>query len=526
MDVVNILRANEPSASIATQLIVLSVGILLILLSVPAKSRPSEIRDNILAISASLSFVLLLLSWVMRHVFGIIDGQGAVWDAGILAVSTAWMNGQPVYPELGSGEFYGFVYGPLLFEVLGFGQKIFGLQSDLAAIPLELLAIIGVLVSYISMRRSGYGQKISRISTASLIVVIAHINYTGLRADGALMFFGALSLFLIPFFEQQKAFAGIALGAIAGGCFCLKFTGSWVCAPVGFFALLCGNSLWARGRLIRDASLGFCLTALLPYSVSGVSLVSHWQLLSNMRPFIFFPSQFVVAAMFSALLVLPALVIGWSLRPRFIRLLISLVMALVPVVFICSYETWIGHMLPFLPAAAMLLGEALNNQDKRRQTRNALLMLAFIWMASTGTGREVVRSLKIVDAQAYRVAAENELSAFLGVHRGDQVAFYGNPDNNRENAISLLVGRPLLYGSALHFIQLAWSDFSRSLNRDIINDPLLVGCRIKFWIFSPHEWFNNELFSPAFRQKFVENYHMVSQKQTFTVWGCNTEQGS
>jgi hypothetical protein len=236
--------------------IYLPVG--LAVFSAIVKRRPVPEKPGRLVLLTALSFLIIgILTRLAVLLSGLFNTAISSWDASIQAVAGAWLNGQPMYP-LPSDGFYGLVYGPLLYEIVGTAQRVAGIGSPMAGLPMTLSEVAAVGCTWIAARRIGLSRTASAAALAVMVTEFSSLRLGGVRGDQILVLLASVSL-MIASSAIKRPLAAILIGL----CMALKITGFAYVLPVLIPVLLTPGS--ARARVLAWSAAGAAIGLSIPY---------------------------------------------------------------------------------------------------------------------------------------------------------------------------------------------------------------------------------------------------------------------
>jgi len=476
---------------------------------------------NNMALGATLTvLVVAFLARLLTLVGTFMLDPPEPWEVAIQAVAGAWLHGQPLYPSEAQGDFYGLLYGPLLFEIVGFTQRLVGIGSPLTAFPMALAELAALAVTFTTLRRMDVSRPAALAALGVMVVEISLVHIRGVRADAWLLLLAAIALSMLPGLERGSRWAAFGAGLCGGLCMALKISGIVYVVPALLTALL--RPGLARRPILAAALGGVIVGFVPPYLPSGTGLADHLAFLLRLRPMAVVPAliaknlRLFAAIQGAALLWSPSAHAGLSAR-LFAATGIAALLVLIP----ASLEyagTW--HLAPLLPATALYLGRTFSQAptlDRRRLT----LLPALCGLALVGIYWEATEGRDLIHLTALRAPGSVALSNFLAEHPLDSVAI-GVSTSNKAWLLSLqnyqtelvTAGHPLL------LTRHSWDDMATGAAADLVVRRLLADCPVRYFLMRPNEQFMQRPADSRITDRFLQLYALVDSTDQLDVWEC------
>jgi hypothetical protein len=178
-------------------------------------------------------------------------------EASVASVTHYFMQGAPVYPDLGSYTFNGLLYGPLLAELNSLGYLVSGgvLGSKLVGWAAAWVAVV-VMVFTARRAERGWAWAASLIAPCCVLASFGNV-LTADRADSLLLLFATLALWAVV---RLPRLAGLLLAALLAGLAAdLKLHGpAYIVPALGCWLVRYGDTLIVarRGATAEVAGVG------------------------------------------------------------------------------------------------------------------------------------------------------------------------------------------------------------------------------------------------------------------------------
>ena len=423
------------------------------------------------------------------------------------------LKGKPLYPALDAYSFHGLLYGPLLAEsqaaALFLGSSLAGLpvllSSKLAGV-FSFLAATGVF--FTTARTWGF----SRAYYALFLLPFGLLAFWN-RCEPLFLLLVAISFRAVEFRPPWRAL--LVLGICAGLASGLKLHGFLYIVPA-LVAYLAKEKVGAQGALILAASAaGAFLLLFLPGNVSLrafadylLSATAHglsWRLL--------LVNLIFVAALWSPLLVVarPA---EWARAPLLALAALQLLVAVVG----SKPGAGIHHLLPFIPANALLFAPYAANGRKPGAN--------WVWVAMLIPGLATSALLAWTMARDWRpyAQASQELERIQSAYPDLVMGLAGN------NTYPYVFLRPMLEKKGE--TQVEYSSYMDLQLVGVSDAPLRLAfesCRVRHlampkgeppYAFRTYYDPMPPLFSDALRETFARRFRKVASGRWYDAYEC------
>jgi hypothetical protein len=500
---------------------------------------PQARRRTALYRLAMVAGALVVFAFVALNLYSLRDYVLNPDEANILSIAAASMHGQPMYHDVQSSQYsYAMIYGPLTFLIFQMGLWV----GNGAFWALRLMSVLGNLllcgVLYSIFR------KFVRRGTAIALVAVALwplfqyiLDSLGLRPD--LWIVLAMALAARCCLIERRLQAALLTGLFAGIAIDLKPT---VAAAVVLLLLM----LYRRGgiRFALTATVVATVTALLPFTLPGISMIKYWAWLVIARHEGFSPRLSAFSTGYVIALLLPFCVF-WlcGIRPRQLQLgdktgkflwpeLLALGGCLLVAVLVASKPgAGLWHFWQFPAILAVYLASAAGSAERQQTTQ---LDLA-IWLVTLGSFTMVVaflyrdvtqlRMASSAPGTALRAQLEEgrrEIASYSAIYAGRTLQVgYGDQDRN---LISTLRYLPVLHGQPY--------TLDNSPRIEVIYQSFPVGvlqqmdhCTGDVWLIPHNEKpFMTYMFPLDLPDTFVRDYRIQQRGSAFDAWVCKPKQ--
>jgi hypothetical protein len=458
-------------------------------------------------------------------------------EPGAAGISWLAWQGAPIYPPLATGPIYSQVYGPLLFQAVGFFLGLLGPSIAISKIPGVAAFAVAHLATYLMLRHNQASRGLSLIIAATLCVVqagFANQAYAfGVRADPWLYLVSAVSI-LVATATPSTAHA-VLLGCLGGIISNLKLSAGLYIAPAALLFLLYHTT--EPVRCLRFAILA--LTAgFVSFSVSFVSATadlnyyveflhnsfgretSRWLLEQNLV---------MIAFMFSPIFLVYA-ICKPKLPYRYI-LFITMTFVCTLIILVPASKDGAGphHLLPFLPSLSWAFLILLQTATKKVDSDPLVVRLNFVNLGLVaslviGYGPLVLRSWDTVFRDHYLQAtkirmASEEIVSVIHAYPGLKVGV-APPDPLNMRIIPIFHGNPFLIDPV------AWDDYQRAGTSEAIISNILDQCLIDMWLV-PKDYeklqavYTETFLSSGISDHFNRHYKFVASGRIFDEWRCS-----
>jgi hypothetical protein len=452
--------------------------------------------------------------------------------------NVAWLaiNGQPAYSDWKDGQFYGLMYGPLLYFVNGV-FLLLGPSIAVSKVPGILALLCTCYVIWLTLKWKGIANRTAFFLLSTFIVLIAPYGIFGYwnRSEPFLILIASLSF--IAALKPRPVIAAAMVGALAGIATGFKIHGIFYLIPAALAGL--GRIERTRDRLIAggvgiSASI---MVALLPFLWSNVfSLVTYWKYLSVAMDHGFLIFLFEQNFCFGLVLLLPALVIWRFSRAALHRaeawFLIGLILPILATEFIGSTAgAGPHHLLPFLPLslyglAAVLVAPKARNIPGIDPTKMAMLM--FAWLLLSHIPAFLLESEHSMKGHYSFSIERAKIAELENVLRKYPKAEMG-PSSSAAYADTFYGVLDVFNGASLHMESAAWMDLSFDSSKEDGIFMLLSQCRVPVWIFPLGKPFSidnfytqSALFPVSFQETFKAKNRLIWKGDYYQVWACNS----
>lgn len=470
-----------------------------------------------LVFGALSRFTILLLS---------LSRPLSLWSAPIQAIAGAWLNGQAIYPVSGNGEFYGDIYGPLLYQIVGVSQLVFGIGMPLAGLPMVLAEVGAVIVTALTIRRSGVSRKACAAAVGLMVVELGAANLEGVRADQVLVLLASLALALLPAFKQHPGRSSFWIGLCGGLAVALKFTGVVYILPA--FLPMWAQAGPDRRRALLGVATGSILGAGFPYLVPGVDMAAHFAQIQGVNGLGPRLAPFGHSLLFAVEVLLPVLV--WMPLRRSAAQWKELMWIVIPLALTMIPASKAGggpwHLAPFLPALA-IYGARGFEQSVSIDGRRLALVCVLVAIVALQARQQLVPAIYPRDRELRQAGAE--IDAFLAVHGKDVVAL-GSTWAGPRAAVDLGAFQAEVprYQQPLLFVEQNWVWTGRGSTAKIeaLINQLIRPCKVRYWLNAPGEPFRAAYYDSRIAREFLERYHLISSSDYLAIWECRERRDS
>jgi hypothetical protein len=502
-------------------------------------------------------------------------------EASVASVTHYFMQGAPVYPDLGSYTFNGLLYGPLLAELNSLGYLVGGgvLGSKLVGWAAAWVAVVVMVFTARQVERD-WTWAAGLIAPCCVLASFGNV-LTADRADSLLLLFATVALWAVV---RLPRLAGLLLAALLAGLAAdLKLHGPAYIVP----ALVCwlaryGNTLIvalqsaARGvgparvtsttagvagiapvriaSVMAAVALVMALGVALPFLPSNISVTNYLAYLQLGAKHGLRIDLFAWNLTFLLSLWIPALLVAWAARgqraslPRHLAQFSVVLGVMEFAVAIIASKPGAGshHLLPFLgfhawlvqqllaadagratvagPAMATTVAPASNSWRELPAARAAVTGLAAVLLGTAWPAAAM--SYSFFNFNRLRSSQEAAFEELRGV--ADRYP-HGMMGIAGPESYALTIFRPWLtlrgtpqtdYG--------AWMDWQLSGMSDAPLAKALRACEIPYVFIpaggEPFTMYNNydgeRLFSEDVRTAFARYYSLIQPGQYYFVYGC------
>lgn len=475
--------------------------------------------------------VVMVLFWgVTVYAYLIFPGYFDHIQPTIASVSWLAIHGHPIWPNWETGDSYGFIYGPLLYQVTG----IFLLASPsilMSKLP-GLVALVGAVAClWWAFRRKKAAGVTAFFLVAAFLTALdprSFIPYET-RADSFLILIGAAVLPVA--FEWPPLAAAIGVGILAGLGAGFKAHGLLYAIP-GVLALAARAKTpreWVRlGAAGGVAAIAFLV---LPFLFKAASLDDYLRYLLMSTHHGLSMVELSEGLRVAGSLAAPLFVVWYWRRPALGRperwFLIGLV-GTVAVTLVISAKPGAGfhHLWPLFPACFYAMACILNADSsvgdplKPRSAAAVVLLTLFVTYAGF---------FRTYEWNAFMRARKSELAKVADVEnilRNDPNAQFGGTDDlHYDDSYYRVLG--VFQGAPLHLDIAAWMDLAFGGVPESAAARTIENCAVRTWVLPLGEPFvqmnlytNRPLFSDAFREEFRSHYALVQKDDLYQVWKC------
>ena len=491
--------------------LIVACAALAVLLSRRFPNTPARLPVPILASGAFFLIAALALAYAFYPNFT--DHAGpAMATLGIVL-----LKGKPLYPGLDEYSFHGLLYGPLLFEIQA--AAIF-LGSTTAGLPVILSSKLpGILVF---LAASGLFFKLARGRGSCWAYYTLFLLPFGVlpfwnRCEPLFLLLVAVSFWAVESGSRRRAL--IVLGLCAGLASGLKLHGFLYIAP----ALL---AYWSREKPTVDGALTLALTAaaaflllFLPGNVSLPSFASYLLLASGhgLSWDLLLANLAFIAALWSPLLVASGTDGRWRAWPRAQLLVLGAIQLVVAIVG-AKPGAGIQHLLPFIPANALMFSRCIGTDAKP--------WLQWLWIAALLPGLAACADRAWIMARDWRTYAQasQELERIQARYPDVVMGLAGSNSYGRAFLRTLLA-----FNGAT---QVEYSSYMDLKLVGVPDTPLQLAfetCRIRHLAmpkgeppYSLKTYYEPSppLFSDALRETFARRFVKVAAGRWYDIYEC------
>ena len=513
-----------------------------------------QIRRFLRGIYQGISFVLIIFSVAaITHYLGLASLYPTFIDfadpaeANVASVSWLFQRGQAVYPALDAAERYINNYGAFLYIIQGFFLSVFKPSFFSAKLAGSFAGISTLVLIFLLFKRE-LSLKISLVGCAfASLCLLALTSASGLvtssfwvRPDSLLVFFTTLGLFTVVQGNRSIAVLGsaIALGVSAN----LKITAFLHFLPI--YVIL----LFRFGFLSAFISvMGSAFITLLPFLVfSQFSLTNYIAWLQQVRQKGINDAQVVKNLLWTGFVSLPTAIAAFQLSFTNFRAFkksvlqtsfyaVSLMIGVgVTAVLGATRGALENNMLPFVPAILYLAVQFWKSIEIPQSSKFARIIsplsvsaiLAFIVTISVAIySTESILISRLINAPGSLVV--QDLQRFVDAHPRTAIAMGFGSDYPLTTYRPALVfaDNPYLLDSA-SLMEMQASGLNNTPENTL---NALRECKIDVWLIAknqkPFEVFNyypplQKLFSPEFRETFLQHYDRREQTEFYDAWFC------
>lgn len=445
-------------------------------------------------------------------------------EPAITGLGTALLEGRPLYPGLGEYSFHGVLYGPLSAEIqaaaIYLGTVLAGLPVMLSS---KLAGVLLFLAACAVFFRLAPGWTFGRTYFALFLLPFQTLAFWT-RSEPALLLLVAVSFWAINACPPRRAL--LVLGICAGLASGLKIHGCLYIAP----AIV---TLLARGNMPRHAVMAGTAAAaaafLLLFAPDSASLAAFLDYLLMARGHGFSIELFVLNLAFLAALWSPLIVAlpagGWRALPRAPFLALGTLQLLAAIIG-SKQGGSVVHLLPFIPANALMFASFLEAAEKSTPAAGRRLAWNLVWIAMLLPGLASCVMVTWGMAKHWRTfhQAGQELAQIQARYPGVVMGLAGN----RTYAFTFL--RPLLERKGNPQIEYSWyMDLQLVGVRDTPLQDAFESCRIRHLAvprgeppFSMATYYrlDTPLFSDALHEAFRRRYAGVDSGNWYDVYEC------
>jgi hypothetical protein len=467
-------------------------------------------------------------------------------EAVVAAVSWLGWEGYPLYPRLDTGDAYGVLYGPALFQLNGFFLWLFG-PSISASKILGLTAFaLSQVLSFVTLRRSGSGVGEALTMTGVQCLMLAGFTDQGMafgvRSD-PLLFLASQTAVLVATSAPRILTAG-ALGLLGGLCVNLKIHGAFYILPA-FVYFLCRSPNAATGRrLTCVAGLAGAIALAVPFSPNNVSIFEYYQYFQMATHHPWDRWLFEQNIVFAAMCLLPFLSVYVLFRPELQRafnwFLAAVVLSMTVMTFPAAARgSGPHHLLPFLPSLVwgfVVLRREVSASLRDLQTRGRYEGLSVGLMGALlfGFGPIVIASwgavLHKLSDTALVSEGEAEIDKALDDNLGLKVAVGPGAASFDAGELHVL---PVFRGNPLPIDSTAWMEFEADGISDEIVKRAIRECRVDLWLLPSVAPFvlvshydGRNIYSPEVLADFRDTYEKQRSGRVFDQWICKRRDAS
>ncbi|WP_017307091.1 ArnT family glycosyltransferase [Spirulina subsalsa] len=498
------------------------------------------------------SFLTLLISRTLSQV--IVDHvEGQIG-------SLSWLffdQNYPLYHGFDNTERYTIVYGPLLYIITGAFLKILGPSIWALKLP-TTLALGGSFILIFAVIQKIHNRKLALWITAYTSVILlcfgtiyGHIFFF-IRSDSIILLFTCLALWGV--LQNHRIYSSILLSLCFGIVFNLKIT------AVLYFLPLYWLFLTQQGLTISLIS-GFAgiIIGFLPFLHPQISWTNYFQWLTVTTNHGFYANLFFDNIRTTIYLFLPILILGTSLfihnKKLFHQTLKDIQYYLYFLLFSTAGTIVIAskggagshHLIPLIPAILypfLLLLKKHNPFDVKKLWSEGesiftqpitflIFCFALILISLNNAGVKAVLLDRFYRFDISLITGDIELILETYPDQTIEMGYTTDEQYFLTNYRFLLPfqGNPILIdGAALMDMQTNGFEIPNS------TIEALASCRTQIWLI-PKDWEQETqpflqlnyypphalLFSPEFRQTFLQSYEPRIDSEFFHLWFCKDE---
>jgi hypothetical protein len=425
------------------------------------------------------------------------------------------MQGRPLYPALDVPSFHGLLYGPLVAESQAAAIYLGALAGLPVMLASKLMGFATLLAACVLFFRLAPGWGFARTYYVLFLLPFGLYAFWN-RCEPPLLLLVVLAFWAAAAWPQRRAL--LTIGICAGLASGLKLHAFLYIVPAAMLVLARQKWWWPELLILAGAAVTAFLLLFLPANVSLVGLFTYVRLAGDhglsaeqlIRNLVF------LGALWCPLLVLPE-------RARLLRerpLLALLGLQLVVAVIASKPGAGIHHLMPFIPANALLF--APHAEASRGKTT-----LGLVWLAALLPG--VAAALLLAPRMALNwgdhYEAGNELAQIQARHADVVMGVSGN----KTYAFAFM--RPVLEQRGV--AQIEYSSYMDLQLVGVPDTPLREAfdtCAIRHLAmpkgelpFSLVTYYSETapLFSDELRSTFSRRYKRIAEGARFDTYECN-----
>lgn len=512
--------------------------------------RGSNFVINLVLIFISLIAIFNYLSLAIAYPNVVEFADPA--EANVASVAWLFQKQQPLYPALDAAERYINNYGAFLYIIQGFFLNLFKPSFFSAKLAGSIAGISSLFLMFLLIQQK-LKLRLALIGSACVsLCLLGLTSASGLvtasfwvRPDSLLLFFTTLGLFAVVRGNRLVAMSGsaIALGISTN----LKITAFLHFLPIYVLLFFRFGILSTLFSTILSV-----LIALLPFfTFPNVSLANYLTWLQQVRLKGINDSQITKNLLWTAYVSLPIaigslyfLMINVRKFGRWLWQHLLYILSLSVGIAICAVlgatrGALENNMLPFIPLLVYLAISLFQQilQTIRTETLDRRIFriispigisaaLAFVLsIALTVYSTEVGLIMRVSASQGS--LAVQDMTKFMAAHSGKAIAMgYGSnyPLTTYRPAL-VFAGNPYLLDSA-SLMEMQASGINNTPAKTL---EALKACQVQIWLIpknqKPFDVFNyypplQKLFSPEFRETFLQHYDRQEQTEFYDAWQC------
>jgi hypothetical protein len=462
-------------------------------------------------------------------------------EPAVVAITWLGWEGHPIFPDLVTGDAYGTIYGPALYQVSALFLWLFGPSVAASKIAGVVAFVAAPILLYAALRRSGAGiAEALAVAVAPWLVQAGFGDQAysfGARADPFLFLIGAGAVAVAT--SGPTARSAALLGVLGGLAMNLKIHGALYVLPMVAYCLFQAEANTTRLRLAAIAGTAGLIAVALPFLPQNVSLLNYLHYVEMASHHRIDRWIFEKNVVFTALCLGPALWLYAAFVPKLPRgfgWFAAAMLASMAVSAVMGAKEGSGphHLLPFVPLCAWAFfairgAVSRSLSDDAGSAKLAAISLGLIVALVIGYTPILLiswsRELRNFSSLPLHRAAIAEIGKALDDNPGVRIAV--GPGITGDFDPTFLRVIPVFRGNPLPVDTMGWMDFEHGGASDDVVRKAVAECRVDLWLVPTGTAFTTinlysgtALFSDAVRAAFHATYQQESSGQIFDLWRC------